>query len=52
MITKDQKTVVIENNRLHDTDTGSPSGRLRVWKIFSRRPSSARWTPSAWVLRS
>ena len=24
MITKDQKTVVIESNRTHETDTGSP----------------------------
>ena len=30
MITKDQKTVVIENNRLHDTDTGSPEVQVAI----------------------
>ena len=30
MITKDQKTVVIENNRLHDTDTGSPEVQIAI----------------------
>ena len=30
MITKDQKTVVIENNRLHDTDTGSPEVQIAL----------------------
>ena len=30
MITKEQKTVVIENNRLHDTDTGSPEVQIAI----------------------
>ena len=30
MITKDQKTVVIENNRRHDTDTGSPEVQIAI----------------------
>jgi len=30
MITKDQKTVVIENNRTHDTDTGSPEVQVAI----------------------
>ena len=30
MITKAQKTIVIENNRLHDTDTGSPEVQIAI----------------------
>lgn len=30
MITKEQKTVVIENNRIHDTDTGSPEVQIAI----------------------
>jgi small subunit ribosomal protein S15 len=30
MITKDQKTVVIENNRTHETDTGSPEVQVAI----------------------
>ena len=30
MITKDQKTVVIESNRTHETDTGSPEVQIAV----------------------
>ncbi len=30
MITKDQKTVVIEDNRLHGTDTGSPEVQIAI----------------------
>ena len=30
MITKDQKTVVIEANRTHETDTGSPEVQIAV----------------------
>ena len=30
MILKDQKTAVIENNRLHETDTGSPEVQIAI----------------------
>jgi small subunit ribosomal protein S15 len=30
MITKDQKTVVIEENRTHKTDTGSPEVQIAI----------------------
>ena len=30
MITKDQKTVVIEANRTHETDTGSPEVQIAI----------------------
>ena len=30
MITKDQKTVVIEGNRTHETDTGSPEVQIAI----------------------
>ena len=30
MITKDQKTTVIENNRTHETDTGSPEVQIAI----------------------
>ncbi|MDR2615809.1 MAG: 30S ribosomal protein S15 [Oscillospiraceae bacterium] len=30
MITKDQKTVVIESNRKHETDTGSPEVQIAI----------------------
>ena len=30
MITKEQKTVVIENNRAHETDTGSPEVQIAI----------------------
>ena len=30
MITKDQKTVVIETNRTHETDTGSPEVQIAI----------------------
>ena len=30
MITKEQKTAVIENNRLHETDTGSPEVQIAI----------------------
>ena len=30
MITKDQKTVVIEANRTHETDTGSPQVQIAI----------------------
>ena len=30
MITKDQKTTVIESNRTHETDTGSPEVQVAV----------------------
>ena len=30
MITKDQKTTVIENNRTHGTDTGSPEVQIAI----------------------
>ncbi|MBO7739036.1 MAG: 30S ribosomal protein S15 [Oscillospiraceae bacterium] len=30
MITKDQKTVVIESNRTHETDTGSPEVQIAI----------------------
>ncbi|NLV86369.1 MAG: 30S ribosomal protein S15 [Clostridiales bacterium] len=30
MITKDQKTVVIEENRTHETDTGSPEVQIAI----------------------
>ena len=30
MITKDQKTAVIENNRTHETDTGSPEVQVAI----------------------
>ena len=30
MITKEQKTVVIENNRTHETDTGSPEVQIAI----------------------
>ena len=30
MITKDQKTTVIENNRTHATDTGSPEVQIAI----------------------
>ena len=30
MITKDQKTVVIEGNRTHETDTGSPEVQVAI----------------------
>jgi len=30
MITKEQKTTVIENNRAHDTDTGSPEVQIAI----------------------
>ena len=30
MITKDQKTAVIENNRTHETDTGSPEVQIAI----------------------
>jgi small subunit ribosomal protein S15 len=30
MITKDQKTTVIETNRTHETDTGSPEVQIAV----------------------
>ena len=30
MITKEQKTTVIENNRTHDTDTGSPEVQIAI----------------------
>ena len=30
MITKDQKTVVIESNRTHETDTGSPEVQVAI----------------------
>ena len=30
MITKDQKTGIIENNKLHDGDTGSPEVQIAI----------------------
>ena len=30
MITKEQKTAIIENNRTHETDTGSPEVQIAV----------------------
>jgi small subunit ribosomal protein S15 len=30
MITKDQKSVVIESNRTHETDTGSPEVQIAI----------------------
>jgi len=30
MITKEQKTTVIESNRTHDTDTGSPEVQIAI----------------------
>ena len=30
MITKDQKTTVIEDNRTHETDTGSPEVQIAI----------------------
>ena len=30
MITKDQKTAVIESNRTHETDTGSPEVQIAI----------------------
>ena len=30
MITKDQKTVVIENNKTHENDTGSPEVQIAI----------------------
>ena len=30
MITKDQKTAVIEANKTHDTDTGSPEVQIAI----------------------
>ncbi len=30
MITKDQKTTVIETNRTHETDTGSPEVQIAI----------------------
>ena len=30
MITKEQKTVVIESNRAHETDTGSPEVQIAI----------------------
>ena len=30
MITKDQKTAVIENNRTHESDTGSPEVQIAI----------------------
>lgn len=30
MITKDQKTVVIDSNRTHETDTGSPEVQIAI----------------------
>ncbi len=30
MITKDQKTAVITNNRTHETDTGSPEVQIAI----------------------
>ena len=30
MIQKEQKTAVIENNRLHETDTGSPEVQVAI----------------------
>ncbi|MEG0035407.1 MAG: 30S ribosomal protein S15 [Oscillospiraceae bacterium] len=30
MITKEQKTVVIDNNRTHETDTGSPEVQVAI----------------------
>jgi len=30
MITKEQKTAVIEDNRAHDTDTGSPEVQIAI----------------------
>lgn len=30
MITKDQKTVVIEENRTHESDTGSPEVQIAI----------------------
>jgi len=30
MITKEQKSAVIENNRTHDTDTGSPEVQIAI----------------------
>ena len=31
MITKEQKTAVIESNRTHETDTGSPEVQIAIW---------------------
>ena len=31
MITKEQKTAVIEANRTHETDTGSPEVQIAIW---------------------
>jgi len=30
MITKEQKNIVIENNRTHETDTGSPEVQIAI----------------------
>ena len=30
MITKDQKTAVIENNKTHESDTGSPEVQIAI----------------------
>jgi len=30
MITKEQKSVIIENNRTHETDTGSPEVQIAI----------------------
>ena len=31
MLRKDQKTAVIEANRTHETDTGSPEVQIAIW---------------------
>ena len=31
MITKEQKTAVIESNRTHENDTGSPEVQIAIW---------------------
>ena len=37
MIRKDQKTAVIEANRTHETDTGSPEVQIAILTAHSRR---------------
>ena len=46
MITKEQKTAIIENNKTHDADTGSPEVQIallteRISQLRDTNPSSS-----------
>ena len=41
MIRKDEKTAVIEANRIHETDTGSPEVQIAILTARTTTPAAA-----------